>query len=45
MTIEAGLILAFTVIALGGAGLAGFVIWLRKRDISENKGHDSLKHI
>lgn len=31
MTIEAGLILTFAVMAVGGAGLAGFVIWLRQR--------------
>jgi len=44
MSLELGLILAFTIVALGGAGLAGFVIWLRKRDSDEGRGHNSLKH-
>lgn len=44
MSLETGLILAFTIISLGGAGLAGFLIWLRKRESNENQGHDSLKH-
>ncbi len=44
MSLETGLILAFTIISLGGAGLAGFLIWLRKRDPNENQGQDSLKH-
>lgn len=43
MSIELGLILSFAIIALGGVVLAGFVLWLRKRD-SETAHHNGLKH-
>lgn len=32
MNLELGLILAIAIVALGGVGLAGFVLWLRKRE-------------
>lgn len=32
MNLELGLMLAFAIVALGGVGLAGFVLWLRKHE-------------
>lgn len=31
MSLELGLILAFAIIAIGGAALAGFAIWLNSK--------------
>lgn len=32
MSLEMGFIPTFAIVALGGIGMAGFVIWLRSRD-------------
>ena len=32
MSLATGLILSFAIIGFGGAGIAGFLIWLMKRD-------------
>lgn len=45
MSFELGLILSFGIAGIGGAGLAAFAIWLRKRDCDSNRRErDSLKH-
>lgn len=45
MSLELGLILSFAIIALGGAGLAGVMLWLRKRDSDTcHHSNDGLKH-
>lgn len=44
MGLELGLIFTFTIIAFGGAGLAFFMIWLRKRYDDSYRNNDSLKH-
>jgi len=36
MSLEYGLVAAFAIISIGGVGLAGFLIWLLKR---EGDGH------
>lgn len=32
MNLELGLVLTFAIVALGGVGLAGFLLWLRNRE-------------
>jgi len=45
MNLELGLMLAFAIVALGGVGLAGFVLWLRKRESdTTHHNHDGIKH-
>lgn len=50
MSLEPGLILAITIVASGGVGLAGFAVWLRNRGIKPGQQirrrswHISLAH-
>jgi hypothetical protein len=45
MNLELGLMLTFGIVALGGVGLAGFVLWLRNRDSeSSHNKQDGIKH-
>jgi len=39
MSLEIGLILTFAIIAVGGVGLAGFVLWLRNRESTNHHDH------
>ncbi|NOT19913.1 MAG: hypothetical protein HOP24_06540 [Sideroxydans sp.] len=39
MSLELGLILTFAIVAVGGVGLAGFMLWLRNRESNANH-HD-----
>jgi len=39
MSLELGLILTFAIVAVGGVGLAGFMLWLLKRESNANH-HD-----
>ena len=32
MSIETGLVIAFAIVGLGGAGMAAVLIWLKKRE-------------
>lgn len=36
MSLELGLILTFAIVAVGGVGLAGFMLWLRNRESNAN---------
>ncbi|MDD5056517.1 MAG: hypothetical protein PHQ60_01990 [Sideroxydans sp.] len=45
MNLELGLILAFAIVAVGGVGLAGFVLWLRNRESeTSHHNHSGAKH-
>jgi len=45
MSLEYGLIIAFAIVAFGGAALAGFVLWLRNSESDGvNRNHESIKH-
>jgi len=40
MSLELGLILTFAIVAVGGVGLAGFMLWLRNSESNANHhGH------
>lgn len=44
MSLDLGLILAFAIIGFGGAGLAGFLLWLRKKDADRRQADDAGAH-
>lgn len=44
MSLEIGLVLAFSIMALGGVALAGFVLWLRNRENDEHNHTDGVSH-
>lgn len=41
MSFEVGLVIAFAIVGLGGAGMAAGLIWMKKREASKQ---DKLHH-
>ncbi len=44
MSLALGMILSVAIIAIGGASIAGFLIWLQKRDGARNHTPQDVKH-
>ena len=44
MSLALGMILSVAIIAIGGASIAGFLIWLQKRDGAKSHSHQGVKH-
>ncbi len=44
MSLALGMILSVAIIAYGGASIAGFLIWLQKRDGARNKPQQDVRH-
>ena len=44
MSLALGMILSVAIIAIGGVGISGFLIWLQKRDGSKGHASHDVKH-